>query len=882
MTQENREVILFYIMWPPKTKLPIILIVLMGVVLLLSPASGRTLYNSERLPVSVGKINIDAPYTSYAIHDINRLGLTITNIGSIGTGFIGEEAVGAGAPSGIYPYPGNLKYQFGGAFWIGAVVGRDTLVSVGADGWQHTREMWPDPYPKGEIEHHSISEPEDDLAVSEQDFIAVYTDTVTNPGYVIMDPTDGRPHMPLNIEITQRSYAWSYSYAEDFILFDYSIKNIGRKDLNKVYMGIYLDAEVTPRSGSYEDFTDDICGFRRYVESHLGCGFIDTVNIAWLADNDGRPGVPEACPSGFELTSVTGIRVVRTPSDSLDYSFNWWISNPDPALDFGPRQVGTPDDPFRDFGGFLGTPEGDKNKYYIMRHKEFDYDQLFSASDLSADGWLPPSVDADNFADGYDTRFLLSFGPFDIRPSEILPVTFAYVAGENFHTQCEAFDRLFRPNPSQPKAYVDYLNFYDFAKNAMWASWIYDNPGYDTDGDGYRGKFHFCVHDSVLTYDTVSLDPFVIETTVVYTLADTLWYEGDGVPDFRGASPPPPPEITVVPRVNEFHQGEFLIRWNGLRSETTRDVFSNLADFEGYRVYISLSPKPSDFVLVCSYDLEDYDKYIWNNSRQLWELRDPPFTIDSLWILYPGIGFEPSFYNIDNPFQWQDSTFYFRAQDWNQSNLRDTSLIHKIYPDELPPTTLNLDSAAMYYPEELTEEGQFRYFEYEYVVRNLLPSPLYYLSVTAFDYGSPASGLESLESSPVANMVSEYAQNRSSHDKGDGLNVIVYPNPYRIDGDYRSQEGGGFEGRGMETYPDDRVRAIHFTNLPHKCTIRIFTIDGDLVRKIEHDYPPDAPMSMHETWDVITRNTQSPVSGIYYYTVESAYGSQIGKIVIIM
>ena len=45
---------------------------------------------------------------------------------------------------------------------------------------------------------------------------------------------------------------------------------------------------------------------------------------------------------------------------------------------------------------------------------------------------------------------------------------------------------------------------------------------------------------------------------------------------------------------------------------------------------------------------------------------------------------------------------------------------------------------------------------------------------------------------------------------------------------------------------------------------------------------PDSPQSMHEIWDVITRNTQVPVSGIYYYSVESEYGNQVGKIVIIM
>ncbi|MCX6827925.1 MAG: hypothetical protein NT002_01385, partial [candidate division Zixibacteria bacterium] len=78
------------------------------------------------------------------------------------------------------------------------------------------------------------------------------------------------------------------------------------------------------------------------------------------------------------------------------------------------------------------------------------------------------------------------------------------------------------------------------------------------------------------------------------------------------------------------------------------------------------------------------------------------------------------------------------------------------------------------------------------------------------------------------------------------------------------------------------VRRIHFTNLPHKCKIRIFTVDGDLVRVIDHNYAPDSPRSMHDEWDLITRNTQAIVSGIYYYSVESESGNQIGKIVIIM
>jgi hypothetical protein len=881
----------------------------------------RALYDVPQIGPGVRKASQTGPYVDIGIHDVGKIGLTVVNTGYFGTGFL--TGLGGDAPSCDYPYPGQQDYLFAGSFWIGAVVSRDTLVSVGADGWFFTREMWPDPgeHPPpvgGAIVSRSISDPEDEEAVSEQDYIAVYTDTVTNTGLTGTDNRDGRGHQPLGIEVTQRSYAWSYEYAEDFVLFDYSIKNIGRRTLDKVYMGIYVDGDVRTK-GAEEGFDDDICGFKRDMPSIFGCGFRDTINIAWIADNDGRQSENNPCPfNTMSLTAVTGSRVVRTPSDSLKYSFNWWISNGNPALDFGPRRIGTQDDPFRDFGGFLGTPEGDKNKYYIMRHEEFDYDQLFCAMDNTADGWLQRPVQGSDFADGYDTRYLFSFGPFKINVGEVLPISFAYIAAEDFHTDCDAFRRLF--DPYSPQDYYDYLNFGDLATNSVWASWIYDNPGVDTDEDGYKGKYWICAYESELVIDTIDTDSIeagkwsmyydtIFDTHYVYTVADTFWYEGDGVPDFRGASPPPAPSLWVVdtagdtlrsrviPRVTEDNRGELCVRWNGFRSENEKDIFSGLVDFEGYRVWYSYTPSATGFSVMASYDLEDYTRYTWNPGRQLWEIKskDTPFGIDYLKSLY-GQDFDPHLYDRDHPLYWYDVdddttyVYYFITQDWNRSDLRDTLGIHKVWPDEPPPTKTNLDTARMHYPEELTEDRLFfKYYEYEYIIRNLLPSQLHYVSVTAFDYGSPASGLESLETPAEKNFIAEYPQHSAAEVEGRGLEVVVYPNPWRIDGEYSSY---GFEGRDyvdndgqlviQQGMPPDRTRSVHFINLPHKCTIRIFTIDGDLVREIEHDVPEGYPQSSHERWDVVTRNTQAVVSGIYYYSVESDFGSQIGKIVIIM
>ena len=79
------------------------------------------------------------------------------------------------------------------------------------------------------------------------------------------------------------------------------------------------------------------------------------------------------------------------------------------------------------------------------------------------------------------------------------------------------------------------------------------------------------------------------------------------------------------------------------------------------------------------------------------------------------------------------------------------------------------------------------------------------------------------------------------------------------------------------------MRVVHFANLPPKSMIRIYTIDGDLVREVVHDIPVSDPLSNHDYWDLITRNTQLAVSGLYYWTVEGDDGNvQIGKLVLIL
>ncbi len=817
-----------------------------------------------------------------AMHDVGQLVLAVNNNGTFATGFTqatpADCFTGRAIPAGggEYPKGSGVQYVFAASFWVGAVVGRDTLVSQGADGWEGLQEMYPDVSPFGDMKKRSIidpSAPEYDGAISEQDYIAVYSDTFRT----LSDADEsGRPHIPLHIEVTQNSYSWSYSYAEDLVLFDYQIRNIGNQRLRNVYMGIYVDADVTGTDG--QGFDDDICGFKPVQNRKYGpCIFPDTVYIAWIADNDGdfEGGAVEAKPAPH----VTATRIVRTPAETLNVSFNWWISNGASALDFGPRErpvLGG--DPFRDFGtGGTGTPVGDRNRYYTLRNQEFDYDQIYTASISSSDEvWLapPPSL-ASDFADGYDTRYLLSFGPFDISVGQTLPLSFSYLAGAEFHTdQSNAQQNL----PDNPEAYYENLDFSDLGLNATWADWIYDNPGVDTDGDGYRGRARLVGTDSLgqVVCDTGGWpagpgDKGLLQENDF----DTVWYKGDGVPDFRGASPPPAPQFELAPSL-----GQIKVVFNGLRSETTKDNFANAVDFEGYRVYVGRDNRSTSYSLLTSYDLEDYNRYRWDTVRAEWNLSETPFTLEQLRDLY-GAEFEPLYWTPTRPWVVSegeaDIQYYFTMQDYNASDLTLADGISKVYPDAPYPSTLIPAEAD---PSELTPSGRLKYFEYQYVVDDLLPTVPYYINVTAFDYGSPASGLPSLETAVSVGAQCAYPQPSLAEVEAQDLQVFVYPNPYRIDGTYREL---GFEGRDDVTRPDNRVREVHFANLPAKATIRIYTMDGDLVKEIQHDNPGGCENGCHNSWDLITRNTQMVVSGLYYWTVEDDKGDvQIGKLAIIM
>jgi hypothetical protein len=315
-------------------------------------------------------------------------------------------------------------------------------------------------------------------------------------------------------------------------------------------------------------------------------------------------------------------------------------------------------------------------------------------------------------------------------------------------------------------------------------------------------------------------------------------------------------------------------------------LVTNKVDFEGYRIYCGLDDREASLATVAGYDKEDFDKFVWNPAAGVsgeWQVRETPFSLERLKCLYgktadpcTDSSFDPLHWSMVYPYRMEahpESLFYFRPHDYNVSNLTKPENIHKAYPDAKEPVP-----GVPLTPDELTEDGLPKYYEYEYTIPNLLPTMQYFVNVTAFDYGDPNSGVPPLESSKTLGIKSGYALADSNQLSGTLPPVYIYPNPYISDGRYKA---AGYEGRGEDKI-DDRIRKIHFVNVPAKCTVRILTLDGDLVREIHHDLPTSDANCHHETWDMINKNIQTVQSGLYYWAVEGDDGKvQIGKLVII-
>ena len=210
---------------------------------------------------------------------------------------------------------------------------------------------------------------------------------------------------------------------------------------------------------------------------------------------------------------------------------------------------------------------------------------------------------------------------------------------------------------------------------------------------------------------------------------------------------------------------------------------------------------------------------------------------------------------------------------------------YRLYRSEDPLGSLN--SFTLLKQFDIDDEFEYNAgLDTMFVDSNLVRGKRYWYTVTSFGIPdrtiiptSPAPGITIYDTLYSGTPESPIESSRQSIDLTFSVSdrsgqVLVVPNPYRVDQDY-TFENGGWEGRGADWTENNR--RIKFIHLPKKCTIRVFTITGDQVTTLEHDDPVRGELD----WDLLSETYRALASGVYIYSVESDLGRQIGKFVLI-
>ena len=114
------------------------------------------------------------------------------------------------------------------------------------------------------------------------------------------------------------------------------------------------------------------------------------------------------------------------------------------------------------------------------------------------------------------------------------------------------------------------------------------------------------------------------------------------------------------------------------------------------------------------------------------------------------------------------------------------------------------------------------------------------------------------------------ASTDSERAKNELRDVYVVPNPY-----VGTNE---LEPRNPVSRAERGDRRLYFANVPRKCTIRIYSLAGELIDTIHHDSTLDDGKAF---WDLRTKDNMNIAYGLYIFQVESEEGSFIGKFAVI-
>ncbi len=243
---------------------------------LYSPATGQ--------PAPLGKTSGDdnSKFTS-----VGNISLTISNYGVFGHGF----RLWPNQPSMVYPRGSGIEHLFVGGLWVGAVTPSGVRVTTGAidvpslrtvsEGFEFTTGTDSRVIERSSLADNRFYSPD---AISHQDFIADFTDVNTTNPNQNNEPIPN--HNPIGIDVHMETYAFNFSFADNFVIFNYWIKNVSGGPLDSVYVSLWADLVVRNTN-----VTPPTVGSPFY--SRGGLGYIDSLRMCYAYDYDGDAGLAD-------------------------------------------------------------------------------------------------------------------------------------------------------------------------------------------------------------------------------------------------------------------------------------------------------------------------------------------------------------------------------------------------------------------------------------------------------------------------------------------------------------------------------------------------------------------------------------------------------------
>ena len=395
-------------------------------------------------------------------------------------------------------------------------------------------------------------------------------------------------------------------------------------------------------------------------------------------------------------------------------------------------------------------------------------------------------------------------------------------------------------------------------------------------------------------------------------------------------APPPNPNLNVAAQYNYSDNPSRIIpagddrvtvAWDNI-SEVTPDPKSGWFDLRGYRVWKaanwqrpvgSAGPSDNDWSLLGEF--RQFHVYNFDSTSALWVLQQrnyskaSPTATDSV---CPKVFVPSHIYPVGSehcPGGCVDSAtvdICLRLDDLYDR--QSGTVIHASAMDcVLDPARGGCDEVVACISGRpscdlpVNQEHRIRYpvGRYQLVDREVKNGFVYFYSVTAFDSTGQGPGMSMLEGRRSATESDGVIPQGSVRA---GKSAWVVPNPYR---GYRSITDRPSAWDLTPNGADPTGTHIDFMGLPRgKWTIKIFTVSGDLVQTLSvkdavnesirtpipgpggttvpgYNRQQDNPNDGQASWNLISRNGQDIVSGIYLFTVESDGGVQRGKFVVI-